>query len=92
MRHSTEHGLTRRAIQGTDVFVCTGAWVKPERNDNLRASREAKADDFAARVDRLEEVRRDVVARGKMLIADPNYPDARTMRGVAGVLARHWRR
>jgi hypothetical protein len=35
-------------------------------------------------------VRGPVVARGKALIADPNYPSAKQIRAVAGVLAAQW--
>lgn len=40
--------------------------------------------------ERLADVRRRVVARGKVLVADPNYPDLKTLNAVARVLARNW--
>ena len=38
------------------------------------------------------DVRAEVVARGKALIADPNYPSKRQMTKIAGLLAEHWMR
>jgi hypothetical protein len=53
---------------------------KDRFNDLERAEMEA-------RLERLADVRPRVVARGKKLIADPNYPDAKTMRKIAELLA-----
>lgn len=36
------------------------------------------------------DVRAEMVARGKALIADPNYPSKEQLKGVASVLARKW--
>ena len=38
----------------------------------------------------IPDVRGPVVARGKALIADLNYPSAKQLRAVAGVLAAQW--
>jgi hypothetical protein len=39
------------------------------------------------RLERLAEVRRTVVARGKALIANPNYPDQKIVRKISRLLA-----
>jgi hypothetical protein len=49
-------------------------------------------DEMTSRLERLADVRRPVVARGRELIADANYPDKKTIRSVARLLARHWSR
>jgi hypothetical protein len=41
------------------------------------------------RLERLADVRPSVVARGKALIANPNYPDRETVQEISRVLARH---
>ena len=43
--------------------------------------------DLKRKLDTEPDVRADKVARGKALIADPNYPSKETMRKVAGLLA-----
>lgn len=43
------------------------------------------------RIERLEEVRTSVVARGKALIADPQYPDQQIIRQMSRLLAEHLR-
>lgn len=40
-----------------------------------------------ARLERLADVRPSVVARGRALIANPNYPDRKILRSVAHLLA-----
>ena len=40
-----------------------------------------------ARLERLSDVRASVVARGRALIANPNYPDKKILRRVAWLLA-----
>ena len=40
-----------------------------------------------ARLERLSDVRPSVVARGRMLVANPNYPDKKILRRVAYLLA-----
>jgi hypothetical protein len=39
------------------------------------------------RLERLADVRRSVVARGKALVANPNYPDKTIIRQVSQLLA-----
>lgn len=39
------------------------------------------------RLERLADVRTAVVARGKTLVANPNYPDAKIVRKVSRLLA-----
>lgn len=36
------------------------------------------------------DVRADVVARGKALVANPNYPSKAQIKSIARVLAQHW--
>ena len=43
--------------------------------------------DLKQKLDTKPDVRADKVARGKALIADPDYPSQETMRKVAGLLA-----
>jgi hypothetical protein len=40
------------------------------------------------RLERLADVRKAVVARGKALVADPSYPDKKTVRAVSRLLAK----
>jgi hypothetical protein len=39
------------------------------------------------RLDRLADVRTTVVARGKALVANPHYPDAKIVRKISRLLA-----
>ena len=43
--------------------------------------------ELSTRLDRLADVRSAVVARGKALVADPNYPDLMTIRKMSYLLA-----
>jgi len=43
------------------------------------------------RLDRLADVRRAVVARGKTLVANPNYPDQKIIQEISRLLARKLR-
>jgi hypothetical protein len=43
--------------------------------------------EVARRLDRLADVRKAVVARGKLLIGDPNYPGEPVIHGVSKLLA-----
>ena len=47
-----------------------------------------EARDLKQKLDTKPDIRADKVARGKALIADPNYPSKETMRNVAGLLAK----
>ena len=60
------------------------------RNHKYNVNFHYEQNDMTARLERLSDVRASVVARGKALIANPNYPDQKTIRGVARVLAKHW--
>ena len=40
-----------------------------------------------ARLERLSDVRPSVVARGRALVANPNYPDKKILRSIAHLLA-----
>jgi len=43
------------------------------------------------RLERLADVRSAVVARGKTLVANPNYPDKETIKQISQLLARKLR-
>jgi hypothetical protein len=43
--------------------------------------------DLVNRLERLADVRRAVVERGKALVADPNYPDKKTVQHISRLLA-----
>ena len=45
--------------------------------------------ELAGRLERLADVRRNVVARGRALIDNPDYPDKETLRAIGRVLAQH---
>lgn len=68
------------------------------RNVNSKSARSTvNAPTQPAAADRLErtplnapDVRAEMVARGKALIADPNYPSATQIKKIAGVLAANW--
>ena len=47
--------------------------------------------ELVSRLDRLADVRRSVVARGKALVANPNYPDQEIVRLISLLLARKLR-
>ena len=46
---------------------------------------------LADRLERLTEVRSAVVARGRSLVAHPNYPDQNIVRQISRLLAEHIR-
>ena len=46
---------------------------------------------LADRIDRLSEVRSAVVARGRSLVANPDYPDEKIVRKISRLLAEHIR-
>lgn len=75
----------------TEFADSRGILLSNERSRKNTFSREPEQGLTAERADRLADVRQRVVARGKLLVADPSYPNRRTVRGVARVLARHWR-
>ena len=65
------------------------------RNSQLKKSEDLPLNRFGdleraeslARLERLSDVRVSVVARGRALIANPNYPDKKIIRRVAWLLA-----
>ncbi|HMJ91906.1 MAG TPA: hypothetical protein VK530_18925 [Candidatus Acidoferrum sp.] len=65
--------------------------MKAQRTNGFPRSHEPQPSELAARLDRLSDVRRSAIARGKTLIANPEYPNQKTMRAVARLLAKHWR-
>ena len=36
------------------------------------------------------DVRSNVVARGRILVADPNYPSRQEVKAIAALLVNHW--
>jgi 2,4-dienoyl-CoA reductase-like NADH-dependent reductase (Old Yellow Enzyme family) len=60
--------------------------MRIERNKIMLAI----ADVEVQALESVADVRAEMVARGKALIADPNYPSKEQLRGVARVLARQW--
>ena len=60
--------------------------MRIERNKTMLAIAEVEVQALES----VADVRGDVVARGKALIADPNYPSKQQLRAVARVLARKW--
>jgi hypothetical protein len=63
--------------------------VKAQRPRNFERSRDPQPGELAARLDRLADVRQSAVTRGKQLIANPEYPNQKTVRAVARLLAKH---
>jgi hypothetical protein len=65
------------------------------RSNHLKSSNSLPQDRFTDldrmelvnRLERLADVRRSVVARGKALVANPNYPDKRIIKQVSHLLA-----
>ena len=59
------------------------------KNNQLSLARFSDLDraELAHRLDRLADVRKTVVARGKSLLNNPHYPDTATMEKVGRLLA-----
>ena len=76
-----------------------GRNLKTVRNNHLKKPHDLSGDRFSdldraesmARLERLAEVRTAVVMRGKALIANPNYPDKKTIRQISRLLANYIR-
>ena len=85
----------------TDIFVAMqghGRNFGPSRNNRhhrLKSIHQLPLDRFgelergevAGRLEKLADVRASVVARGRALIANPRYPDKKTMKQVSLLLA-----
>jgi hypothetical protein len=89
MRHAKPGKSNLRNTGRTKLNLNGRKRLKPQRNRNLERSRDPQPGELAARLDRLADVRQSVVNRGKMLIANPEYPNPKTIRAVAGLLAKH---
>ena len=68
------------------------AQISSEAKPTARANDAAKSGftsstDLANKLASTPDTRVDEVARAKALIADPNYPDAKTVRAIASQLA-----
>lgn len=67
--------------------------------NHLKKSHDLSTDRFSdldraesmARLERLADVRSAVVLRGKALVANPNYPDKKTIHQISRLLANHIR-
>jgi hypothetical protein len=57
--------------------------VSPEDNDRLSAQLSSKV---RATLAEMPEVRPEVVARGRELLADPSYPSAEIVRKIASLI------
>ena len=76
-----------------------GRNLAASRNKHLKKAHELSADRFSdldraesmSRLERLADVRSAVVLRGKALIANPHYPDKKTLRQISRLLANHIR-
>lgn len=91
MRHAREELNMRRG--GPVILILKERKrVKQQRPKVFVRAHDPQPSELAARLDRIADVRQSAVRRGKLLIANPNYPDAKVIRGVARVLAKHWGR
>lgn len=89
MRHTSKPtGLTSRANYTTEK----GVLLKPryQMNTSNRLPRDPSPSETARRLERIADVRSSVVARGKALVARPEYPEPRVVRAVARLLASKW--
>jgi hypothetical protein len=91
MRHGNEQNLIMRAAVTTEFSANRGNRLSNQRANKVTRPGTTQTRSTAERLDRLADVRVRAVARGKLLVADPNYPNKKTLRGVARVLARSWR-
>ena len=91
MRHATEPKLNMRAGRKHKMTLNGRMRVKSQKPKSFERSRDPQPGELAARLDRLADVRKSAVMRGKALIANPEYPNRKTMRAVARLLARHLR-
>lgn len=88
MRHRTERNTSLPSGGRNGLTLTERKRVKAKTN--FERAHEPQPGEVAARLDRLADVRRSAVARGKNLIANPDYPSPKVMRAVARVLAKHW--
>ena len=73
-----DHGRNIRAFRSNHL-------KKPNHLPQDRFSDLERAESLA-RLERLAEVRPSVVARGKALIANPQYPDKKIIRSISSLL------
>ena len=91
MRHLSERNTGPVSGRRKQLTLGGRKRVKPQSKISERVH-EPQPGEVAARLDRLADVRRSVVARGKILVANPDYPGPKVTRAVARLLAKHWRR
>ena len=73
--------------------------LKAFRSNHLKSDNSLPPDRFndldrvelVSRLERLADVRKSVVMRGKALVANPNYPDKDVIKHVSRLLARKLR-
>lgn len=91
-----------REVMHTGTEYCMrvdGRNFGKSRNKRLKKTHDLPGDRFndlarsesVARLDRLADVRSSVVARGKALIANPNYPGPEIIRQMSLLFARKLR-
>ena len=86
-----------RQRQGQNLSMRRDASIDSDERNRLNERPLTPADRFsdlgraklAQRLDRLADVRADVVARGRKLVANPHYPEKEIIRQVSRLLARH---
>lgn len=80
-------------IEGSNPAAVTGNLsvaapaVKPALEADVADLKESHRIQSALR--EIPDVRAEAVARGKALVADPNYPSAEQVKSIARLLAKH---
>ena len=64
--------------------------AQPQTNHAFPSFARSRSLDMA--LAEVPDVRGSEVARGRTLIADPNYPSVAQIHNIAGVLTAHWNR
>jgi len=70
-----------KAVRESNLTITRGPGHGPRSADETLHFQQALAD--------AADVRAEKVARGKALVADPNYPSKEQIRKIAGILAGH---
>lgn len=90
MRHRRQRDA--RTARNSNRLLLTGRErVKTQQRKAGPRVSEPQPAEMAARLERLADVRRSAVERGRILVANPDYPTPKIINGVARVLARHLR-
>lgn len=72
--------------------VMTAAKKTNRRPVSLKNAGFERKPDLSMALSEVPDVRAEMVARGKALIADPNYPSKAQLRKVAEVIAANWQK